>query len=273
MRQASEGCRAPAGPDRDADSESSLRNSRALVLQSGRRSGLDRRVILGEYTSLRVAIDTGGTFTDCVYLEGGQLRVLKLFSTPADPAVAVLEALRRIAPGAAVDLRHGTTLGTNAMLERRGARVAFVATAGLEDTLAIGRQTRAALYDWFAAIPDCLVPEEMRFGVTERVSPEGAILHRPSEAELQALALAVRGCAAEAAAVSLLFSFANAETEKRVEAELLRLGIPVSVSHRILPEFREYERASTRVVCCAWGRNPPAPILDRSASDAARRPP
>ncbi|HEY1498320.1 MAG TPA: hydantoinase/oxoprolinase family protein [Acidobacteriaceae bacterium] len=197
---------------------------------------------------MRTAIDTGGTFTDCVYLEQGQLRVLKLFSTPSDPSSAVLAALARIRAGSAVDVRHGTTIGTNAMLERRGARVAFVATAGCEDTIAIGRQTRSQLYDWFAPIPECIVPRELRFGVTERVSAEAEILRRPTEAELQELAEALRASNAQAAAVSLLFSFANPETEKRVEIALRPLGIPVSVSHRILPEFREYERASTTVV-------------------------
>jgi N-methylhydantoinase A len=197
---------------------------------------------------LRAAIDTGGTFSDCVYLDQGDLRVLKLFSTPADPAQAVLAALRQIAPDSRVDLRHGTTLGTNAMLERRGARVAFVTTAGFEDTIAIGRQTRAALYDWFAPAPDCLIPRELRFGVPERVSAEGGILRSPTEAELVALAEAVRASQAEAVAVSLLFSFANPETERRVAEALAHLGIPVSLSSRILPEFREYERASTTVV-------------------------
>ncbi len=115
---------------------------------------------------MRAAIDTGGTFSDCVYLDGRELRVLKVFSTPADPAQAILSALRQIAPDKHIELRHGTTLGTNAMLERRGARVAFVTTAGFEDTIAIGRQTRAALYDWFAPAPECLVPPDLRFGVS-----------------------------------------------------------------------------------------------------------
>jgi N-methylhydantoinase A len=197
---------------------------------------------------LRVAIDTGGTFTDCVYLADGQLQVLKVFSTPADPSLAVLNALAQIGAGKALEVRHGTTVGTNAMLERKGARVAFVTTAGFEDTIAIGRQTRSRLYDWFAPVPVCLVPRELRFGVPERVSAEGEILRAPTEADLGALVNAVRASAAEAVAISLLFSFANPETERRVEAALLCLGIPISTSHCILPEFREYERASTIVV-------------------------
>ena len=107
---------------------------------------------------MRVAIDTGGTFTDCVYLAAGELQVLKVFSTPANPAQAVLDGLARIGAGKALDVRHGTTVGTNTMLERKGARVAFVTTAGFEDTIAIGRQTRSKLYDWFVPLPVCLVP-------------------------------------------------------------------------------------------------------------------
>jgi N-methylhydantoinase A len=197
---------------------------------------------------LRVAIDTGGTFTDCVYFADGQLQVLKVFSTPADPSLAVLGALAQIGAGRALDVRHGTTVGTNAMLERKGARVAFVTTAGFEDTIAIGRQARSKLYDWFAPVPVCLVPRELRFGVPERVSAEGEILRAPTEEELRALVNAVRASAAKSVAISLLFSFANPETERRVEAALRCLDIPISTSHRILPEFREYERASTIVV-------------------------
>jgi N-methylhydantoinase A len=197
---------------------------------------------------LRVAIDTGGTFTDCVYLAGGELQVLKVFSTPSNPAQAVLDALARIGAGKALDVRHGTTVGTNTMLERKGARVAFVTTAGFEDTIAIGRQTRSKLYDWLVPVPVCLVPRPLRFGVPERVSAEGEILHSPTEEELGVLVNQVRASGAEAIAISLLFSFANSETEQRVEAALSCLGLPISTSHRILPEFREYERASTTVV-------------------------
>ena len=197
---------------------------------------------------MRVAIDTGGTFTDCVCLSGGQLCVLKVFSTPADPSLGVLEALRQFGTEVSLDLRHGTTVGTNAMLERKGARVAFVTTAGFEDTIAIGRQTRASLYDWFAPVPVCLVPRELRFGVPERVDAAGEILRAPTPEELAALVTQIRESNAESIAISLLFSFANPETESRVATTLSILDLPISVSHRILPEFREYERASTTVV-------------------------
>jgi N-methylhydantoinase A len=196
---------------------------------------------------MRIAIDTGGTFTDCVYLKDGKLQVLKLFSTPADPSQAVLEALRRIGAPQRVVVRHGTTVGTNAMLERKGARVAFVTTAGFEDTIAIGRQARAKLYDWFQPAPDCLVPAELRFGVEERASAEGEALRSADPAALERLAEKISRSSADSIAISLLFSFANPSNEHDVASALEKLNIPISISHRILPEFREYERASTVV--------------------------
>jgi N-methylhydantoinase A len=196
---------------------------------------------------MRIAIDTGATFTDCVYFKDGQLQVLKVFSTPSDPGQAVLEALRRIGAQGEVVVRHGTTVGTNAMIERKGAQVAFVTTAGFEDTIAIGRQARGRLYDWFQPAPICLAPEQLRFGVDERITAEGEVLRAPSETGVKRLAEQIRASGAEAIAISLLFSFANPVNEQAVAEALEELGIPISTSHRILPEFREYERASTVV--------------------------
>ncbi len=196
---------------------------------------------------MRIAIDTGGTFTDCVYLKDGKLQVLKVFSTPDDPGRAVLEALRRIGAPQQGVVCHGTTVGTNAMLERKGARVAFVTTAGFEDTIAIRRQARIKLYDWFQPAPDCLAPAALRFGVEERTSAEGEILRNIDPAALEDLAEQIANSGAEAIAISLLFSFANTANESHVSVALEKLGLPVSISHRILPEFREYERASTVV--------------------------
>lgn len=99
-------------------------------------------------SNLRVAIDTGGTFTDCVWVERGRLKTLKVFSTPDDPSRAIAEALQEIGAGAEVTLLHGTTVGTNALLQRKGARVALVTTAGFEDVIEIGRQARPKLYDF-----------------------------------------------------------------------------------------------------------------------------
>jgi N-methylhydantoinase A len=218
---------------------------------------------------MRIAIDTGGTFTDCVYLQDGTLQVLKIFSTPSDPGQAVLEALRRIEAHGEVLVRHGTTVGTNAMIERKGARVAFVTTAGFEDTIAIGRQARARLYDWFQPAPDCLAPAHLRFGIEERVSAEGEVLLAPEEKNVQRLVEQIRSSDAGAVAVSLLFSFANPVNEQAVSAALAEIGIPVSISHRVLPEFREYERAST-VVANAYLSRIVGDYMKKLAGDVGR---
>ena len=215
---------------------------------------------------MKIAVDTGGTFTDCVYLREGKTHVLKVFSTPANPAEAIVGALRKIISSTAegskqqvprfarndttrsLEVRHGTTVGTNTVLERKGARVGFVTTDGFEDTIAIGRQARPRLYDWFVVPDPPLVPAELRFGAEERTSATGEILKSPSAEDLKRLADAIQAARPEALAVSLLFSFANPKNERAVAAALERLGVPVSLSHEILPEFREYERASTVVV-------------------------
>src|SRR5438094_7738134 len=141
---------------------------------------------------MRIAIDTGGTFTDCVYLKDGVPAILKVPSTPDDPARSVLAAIKQIASEGSVEVRHGTTIGTNALLERKGARVALVTTSGFEDTIAIGRQARQDLYNWMATPKPCLVPPELRFGVNERVSAEGEILISPGAQELAELSEKVR---------------------------------------------------------------------------------
>ncbi len=196
---------------------------------------------------MRIAIDTGGTFTDCVYLDAGRLRVLKLRSTPSNPATAVVHALRVIGHPRHLEVRHGTTVGTNTILERKGARVAFVTTIGFEDTIAIGRQARPRLYDLFSPGPACLVPEALRFGINERVTAEADLLHEPDQSELDQLAQRIAATDAESIAISTLFSFLHPQNELLIEAALRNLDLPISTSHRILPEFREYERASTVV--------------------------
>jgi N-methylhydantoinase A len=198
---------------------------------------------------MRIAIDSGGTFTDCISLDGGTLKIGKIFSTPDNPGDAILATIYQAAPtGTSISVRHGTTVGTNALLERKGANVAFVTTAGFEDTIAIGRQARHSLYDWFIDPPPCLVPAILRFGIPERTSAEGVILRTPTEHELDKLREAISKSGAEAIALSLLFSFANSTNEQLVAEALRSLDLPLSISHRILPEFREYERASTIVV-------------------------
>src|SRR5580658_2547605 len=197
---------------------------------------------------LRIAIDTGGTFTDCVWVDRGRLRILKVFSSPDDPSRAIVEALEKIGRRDSLILLHGTTVGTNTLLQRKGARVALVATAGFEDVIEIGRQARPKLYDFFFDRIEPLVTADLRFGVDERVSSEGEVLREPSSAHLRDLKNKVLALGPEAIAISLLFSFANSKNEALVVAALQDLGVPLSVSHEILPEFREYERTSTVVV-------------------------
>ena len=199
---------------------------------------------------IRVGVDTGGTFTDFVYEQNGRCEILKLASTPADPAQAILNGLQRIAELTAnrienLEVVHGTTVGTNALLQRRGARTALVTTRGFEDVLAIGRQARPELYNLDAVKPPPLIPDELRFGVAERVTASGEVLEDLSKSDLKALVQKVKRSKAASVAISLLFSFANPEHEKQIAEALEALNIPLSVSHQILPEYREYERTST----------------------------
>src|ERR1043165_8908221 len=136
---------------------------------------------------IRIAVDTGGTFTDCVWSYRGTIRTLKVFSTPADPSQAIMQALERISPSGSFILLHGTTGGTNTLLQRTGSRVALVTTAGFEDAIEIGRQARPKLYDFFFDKVEPLVPAELRFGVNERTTSDGKILQAPSRRELQSL--------------------------------------------------------------------------------------
>src|SRR5215471_11670505 len=198
---------------------------------------------------LRIAIDTGGTFTDCVWIDPSTrcLRMLKVFSTPADPSRAIVEALQKITTGDFV-LWHGTTVGTNTLLERRGARTALVTTAGFEDVIEIGRQARPKLYDFFFDRIEPLVPKDLRFGINERTACEGEILTAPTRDELLELASKLTAVNPQSVAISLLFCFANPKNEHSVAEALSRLAVPLSISHQILPEFREYERTSTVVI-------------------------
>jgi N-methylhydantoinase A len=202
---------------------------------------------------IRVGVDTGGTFTDFVYEQNGQLRLFKVPSTPADPSLAIRKGLDKICLEIPVSLSHievvhGTTVGTNALLQRRGARTALITTRGFEDVLEIGRQARPELYNLNAVKPPPLVPDELRFGVAERVVASGEVLQPLDERDLAALVGRVRRENVESVAVSFLFSFLYPQHEKQVEKAIEALGVPVSISSRILPEYREYERTSTVVI-------------------------
>src|SRR5215469_14826064 len=182
---------------------------------------------------LRIAIDTGGTFTDCVWIDPAtrRLRMLKVFSTPADPSAAIVGALNKITSGDFL-LLHGTTVGTNTLLERKGARTALVTTAGFEDAIEIGRQARPKLYDFFFDRIEPLVPKDLRFGINERTAAKGEILTAPTELELRSLAHQIQRVSPQAIAISLLFSFANPKNEDDVSRALRSLGVPLSISHQ-----------------------------------------
>jgi N-methylhydantoinase A len=203
--------------------------------------------------TIRVGVDTGGTFTDFVFEDAGGLRIFKVASTPDDPSRAITVGLKRIVSETgsrltAIEVVHGTTVGTNALLQRRGARTALVTTAGFEDVIEIGRQARPELYNLSAVKPPALVPSELRFGVKERIVASGEVLEPLTEAELSKLVKRIRRARCESIAISLLFSFVYPEHEGRIADALLPLDLPISVSHKILPEYREYERTSTVTV-------------------------
>jgi N-methylhydantoinase A len=183
-----------------------------------------------------VGVDTGGTFTDLILFDGRTVRTHKVLSTPRDPARAVLEGLRALG---ALDAQvvHGSTVATNAFLERRGARVALVTTRGFEDLLEIGRQARGSLYDLFWSPPEPLVPRARRYGVRERIGPDGRVLVPLDRA-------AVRRIRERHVAVCFLHSYANPAHERAV-ARLLPGAV---LSSDVLPEYREYERLSTTVL-------------------------
>jgi N-methylhydantoinase A len=202
---------------------------------------------------MRIALDTGGTFTDCVFLRNGKIEILKVPSQPKNPAAAIAAALRQVRArlGAAsedLDLVCGTTVGTNALLERRGGRVLLITTAGFEDVLEIGRQARPKLYDLQFQKRQVLVPRELRIGARERLAADGSVLTKLTPTEIRALVQKVRRLRPDAIAICFLFSFRNGRHEAALAKSLRREGLLVSVSHEILPEFREFERTSTTVI-------------------------
>ena len=195
-----------------------------------------------------VGVDVGGTFTDLVAVLDGELVTAKVPSVRGAEASGIAAALRASGVGEVDVLAHGTTVATNALLERRGARTALVTTEGFRDVIEIGRQARASLFDLAAHHPPPLVPRELRFTVRERMGPDGVIVPL-DEASLAAVVEAVSAAGVEAVAVCLLFSYLHPEHERRV-GEALRAALPttrVSLSVELLPEFREYERCSTTV--------------------------
>ena len=206
-----------------------------------------------------LAVDTGGTFTDFVLMKDGGIETLKIPSTPHDPAEAVLDGVRRMLPeGSAFLLLHGSTVATNALLERRGARVALITNEGFEDVIEIGRQNRPQLYALVGHRPTPLVARADRIGVAGRVGPTGDEIAPLDPDQLAGLVDAVRSRHAESVAVCLLHSYADPEHERTVAEALVGAGVPVCISSTLVPEFREYERTSTTVVNAYV-----APMMDR----------
>src|SRR5688572_9111304 len=193
----------------------------------------------------RVGVDSGGTFTDFVVIGSGGIEIFKKFSTAGKPAEAILSGIAHLNPSEVI---HGSTVATNALLERKGARIALLTTEGFEDVLVIGRQARRELYNIFVRRPDPLVPDSLRLGVKERTLYDGSVERKLDEEHLEKLVSLLEREDIESAAVCLLFSFANPRHEQIVARALDRLRIPVSLSSRVLAEYREYERTSTTVI-------------------------
>ena len=205
---------------------------------------------------VRIGIDTGGTFTDLVALgSSGLVRVLKVRSTPEDPSRAVLEGLRRLGLlRSSAPIVHGTTVATNAFLQRRGGRAVLVATAGFEDVLVLGRQARPSLYLLDPPERPEWIPSRLRLGLQERIGPSGETVVPLRRAALRRLLRRLESARPDAVAVCLLHAYANPAHERRVGAALRGRGWHVSLSHRVAGEFREFERTSTTVANAVLAR-------------------
>ncbi len=195
-----------------------------------------------------IGIDVGGTFTDFAVSQDGKLHVFKLPTTPQDQRLAIRNGIDQIDPGSGLPaIVHGTTVATNALLERKGAKTALITTQGFKDVLQIGRQNRPHLYRLSQPPPNSLIPSELRFEVRERVNSLGQVTEQLDEDSLHDLCQVLRDRGVESVCIVFLFSFLNPLHEK-VTAKIIRLhlpGIPLSLSCEVLPEYREYERTVT----------------------------
>jgi len=201
--------------------------------------------------NILVGVDTGGTFTDFVLVDGERVVTYKLPSTPDDPSRAVLEGLRHLAGDRARLVFHGSTVATNALLEGKGDAVALVVTAGFRDLLAIGRQNRPKLYALQPRRNPPLVPRERTFEIEERILADGSIEIQLEDSEIERVVSRVEASGCRSVALCLLHSYANPVHELKLSAALEAGGLQVSASCHILSEYREFERASTTVVNAA----------------------
>jgi N-methylhydantoinase A len=195
-----------------------------------------------------IGVDTGGTFTDLVYKDGEAWGVYKLLSTPSNPAEAVLNGLKHIAEEKAKRIVHGSTVATNAILERKGVKTALITNKGFEDIIEIGRQNRSRLYDLAYRKEPHIVPQDLRFGVKERTLCTGEILEDLDLNEAKDIVQKISDAEVESVAICLLFSYLSPAHEKKMGELIEALDIPVSLSHEILSEFREFERTSTTLI-------------------------
>lgn len=209
---------------------------------------------------MRVGIDAGGTFTDFVVAHlDGRIETFKIRSNPANPASVILEGLRRAGAGKRDEVVHGSTVATNALLERKGVRTALVTTAGFEDVIQIGRQNRAQLYVLSPPPKKVLADPELCFGVAERTYFDGAIAKTPEG--LERLARKLKQAKVDSIAICLLHSYANPDNERAVREAIKNAAPYVCCSHEICPEFREYERTATTFLNAYVG-----PLIDRYVS-------
>jgi len=221
---------------------------------------------------MRLGVDVGGTFTDLVALhDDGRIEVRKVVSTPEDPAIGLFRAVDDYGQRAIAALVHGTTIATNALLERRGARIALVATAGFEDLLWLRRQDRADLYDLSRDHPPPLLARDHVIGARERMGPDG-VLVALTDVEMRRVVAAVAALGPEAVAIACLFAFRHPEHERRLAAALRAAlpGVPVAASSEILPLFREYERTST-TTAEAYLRPQVSAYVARAEAEVRRR--
>lgn len=213
---------------------------------------------------LRIGIDVGGTFTDFVIHNpsDGTINTFKLLSDNMNPATTVLQGLETIRHSETAQIIHGSTVATNALLERKGARVALITTSGFKDVLQIGRQNRPNLYDWTVQPPPPLVPSEFRFEVNERIDSIGNVVKPLDIQEINEIIDNLHKNDIESIAVCLLFSFIFPLHEQMIAEQLRNFGFYVTASYEILPEYREYERSSTTVV-----NSYVTPVLNRYLSN------
>jgi N-methylhydantoinase A len=212
---------------------------------------------------MQIGVDSGGTFTDGVALDdGGCLHYAKTPSTPEDPALAVIALVGQLSNGVRAELTHSSTVGTNALIERRGGPTVLVTTSGFEDVLELGRQARPRLYALHPEKPPVLIEEELRLGIEERMAADGTPLWVPDDAHLERLRERVKALSPKSIAVCLLHAHRNDGHERLVAGALAELEIPISLSSQVLPLPREFERTTTTVVDAYVG-TALRPYLDR----------